>query len=71
MAEYSISSEDDKRVDAPTTSTPLLKITYVHRRKRRLEDYLAARVGLLFTLIETNRDISAAMTAVYCQKKTY
>ena len=42
MAEYSISSEDDKRVDAPTTSTPLLKITYVHRRMRRLEDYLAA-----------------------------
>ena len=29
MAEYSISSEDDERVDAPTTSTPLLEITYV------------------------------------------
>ena len=38
MAEYSISSEDDESVDAPTTSTPLLEITYVRRRKRRLKN---------------------------------
>ena len=57
MAEYSISSEDDKRVNAPTTSTPLLEITYVRRRKRHLKNYLAALVGLLFTLIETYREV--------------
>ena len=58
MAEYSISSEDDERVDAPTTSTPLLEITYVRKRKRRLKNYLAgALVGLLFTLIVTYREV--------------
>ena len=57
MAEYSISSEDDESVDAPT-STPLPEITYVRRRKRRLKNYLAgALVGLLFTLIETYREV--------------
>ena len=56
MAEYSISSEDDERVNAPT-STPLLEIMYVRRRKRHVKNYLAALVGLLFTLIETYRDV--------------
>ena len=37
MAEYSISYEDGERVNALTTSTALLEITYVRRRKRRLE----------------------------------
>ena len=56
MVEYSISSEDDERSDAPTTSTPLLESTYVRRRKRCLEKYLAVLVGLLLTLnfIETS-----------------
>ena len=57
MAKYSISSEDNERVNAPTTSTPLLEITYVRRRKRHLKNYLAALVGLLFTLIETYREV--------------
>ena len=57
MAEYSISSEDEERGDAPT-STPLLDITYVRRRKRHLKNYLAgALVGLLFTLIGTYREV--------------
>ena len=57
MAEYSISSEDDESVDSPT-STPLPEIAYVRRRKRRLKNYLAgALVGLLFTLIETYREV--------------
>ena len=41
MAEYSISSENDEGVVAPTTSTWLLESTYVRRRKRRLKNYLA------------------------------
>ena len=41
MAEYLISSEDDERVNAPTTSTLLLAITYVRRRKRHLKNCLA------------------------------
>ena len=58
MAEYSISCEDDESVDAPTTSTPLLEIMYVRWRKRRLKNYLAGvLVGLLFTLIETYREV--------------
>ena len=38
MTEYSLSSEDHESVDAPTTSTPLLEITYVRRKKRRLKN---------------------------------
>jgi len=58
MAKFLISSEDDERVDAPTTSTPLLEITYVRRKKKRLKNYLAgALVGLLFALIETYRQV--------------
>ena len=45
MAEYLISSENDERVIAPTTSTPLLEITYVRRRKRRLKNWCAGRAA--------------------------
>ena len=41
MAKYSISSDNDEGEVALTTSTPLLESTYVHRRKRRLKNYLA------------------------------
>ena len=58
MAKYSLSSENDEGEVAPTTSTPLLESTYVHRRKRRLKNYiLLVPVGLLFTLIETYSEV--------------
>ena len=55
--------------DAPT-STPLLDITYIRGRKRRLKNYLAGTlVGLVFTLIGTYRDVCAATKAVYCRRR--
>ena len=60
MAEYSISSEDDESIDAPTTSTPLLEIMYVRRRKRRLKNYLAG-AGRVAVCID--RDLQRSLSS--------
>ena len=60
MAEYSISSEDDERVNAPTTSTPLLEITYVRRRKRHLKNYLA---GASRVAVHIDRDLQRSLSS--------
>ena len=59
MAEYSISSEDEERGDAPT-STPLLDITYVRRRKRRLKNYLA---GAGRAAVHIDRDLQRSLSS--------
>ena len=60
MAEYSISTEDHERSDDPTTSTPLLESTYVRRRKRRLEKYLAG-AGRAAVNIKFYRDLQRSL----------
>ena len=60
MADYSILSADAKRGDAPTTSTPLLESTYVRRRKRRLENYLA---GACRAAVHIDRDLQRSLSS--------
>ena len=65
MAEYSISTEDDERSDDPTTSTPLSESTYVRRRKRRLEKYLAGtRRAPVHIDIHLHRSLSSNESSV-------
>ena len=59
MAEYLISSEDDERVDALTSSL-LLEITYVHKRKRRLKNYLA---GAGRVAVHIDRDLQRSLSS--------
>ena len=60
MAEYSVSSEDDESVDAPTTSTPLLEITYVRRRKRNPKNCLA---GTGRAAVHIDRDLQRSLSS--------
>ena len=60
LFEYSISSDDDESVDALTTSTPLLEITYVRRRKRRLKNYLA---GAGRVAVHIDRDLQRSLSS--------
>ena len=60
MDEYSISSEDNERVDAPTTSTALLEIMYIRRRKRRPKNCLA---GAGRAAVHIDRDLQRSLSS--------